>query len=82
MGRENLGGNFLISNGQRNSEKPVWSLAFYGLVLKKLKLGESKLAKLTVDEALKILATTDSYYLKRDIRKFLKKRGVEIPESS
>lgn len=39
------------------------------------------MAKLTVDEALKILATTDSYYLKRDIRKFLKKRGVEIPKN-
>lgn len=39
------------------------------------------MAKLTVDEALKILATTDSYYLKRDMRKFLKKRGVEIPKN-
>lgn len=31
--------------------------------------------KLTVEEALKILATTDSYYLKRDMRKFLKKNA-------
>ena len=39
------------------------------------------MAKLTVEKALEILATTDSYYLKRDIRKFLKKRGVRIPKS-
>lgn len=38
--------------------------------------------KLTVDEALKILATTDSYYLKRDMRKFLKKRRIKVPENS
>lgn len=37
--------------------------------------------KLSVDEALEILAKTDSYYLKQDIRKFLKKRGVEIPKN-
>lgn len=37
--------------------------------------------KLTVDEALKILATTDSYYLKRDMRKFLKKRRIKVPEN-
>lgn len=37
--------------------------------------------KLSVEEALKILATTDSYYLKRDMRKFLKKRHIKIPEN-
>lgn len=37
--------------------------------------------KLSVDEALEILTKTDSRYLKRDILKFLKKRGVEIPKN-
>lgn len=39
------------------------------------------MAKLTVDEALKILATTKSHYLKKDMIKFLKKRGVKIPKN-
>lgn len=38
------------------------------------------MAKLTVEKALEILATTDSYYLKRDMCKFLKKRHIKIPE--
>lgn len=37
--------------------------------------------KLTVEEALEILTNTDSYYLKRDMQRFLKKRGVKIPEN-
>jgi hypothetical protein len=37
--------------------------------------------KLTVEEALEILANTDSYYLKRDMQRFLKKRGVKTLES-
>lgn len=38
--------------------------------------------KLTVEEALKIYQSTNSYYLKRDMRKFLKKMGVRIPKKS
>ena len=37
--------------------------------------------KLTVEEAMKIYLTTDSYYLKRDMKKFLKKRRIKLPES-
>lgn len=37
--------------------------------------------KLTVEEAMKIYLTTDSYYLKRDMRKFLKKKRVKLPEA-
>lgn len=37
--------------------------------------------KLTVEEALKIYQTTNSYYLKRDMRKFLKKWGLEYQKS-
>ena len=38
--------------------------------------------KLTVEEALKIYQTTNSYYLKQDMRKFLKKMGARIPKKS
>lgn len=36
--------------------------------------------KLTVERALEILATTKSYYLKRDMHKFLKKNHIKIPK--
>lgn len=36
--------------------------------------------KLSVDEAMEIYFTTNSYYLKRDMKKFLKKKKVKIPE--
>lgn len=38
--------------------------------------------KLSVEEAMEIYLTTNSYYLKRDMKKFLKKKKVKIPESS
>lgn len=37
--------------------------------------------KLNVDEAIKIYLATDSYYLKRDMRKFLKKMRIKLPKS-
>lgn len=40
------------------------------------------MGKLTVEEAMRIYLTTDSYYLKRDMRKFLKKKRVKLPENS
>ena len=37
--------------------------------------------KLSVEEAIRILLTTDSYYLKRDMRKFLKRKRVKLPKN-
>ena len=37
--------------------------------------------KLSVEEAMEIYLTTKSYYLKRDMRKFLKKKRVKIPKN-